>query len=414
MKKIKTIFSPQKILVLLFIAILIIAIPEFHKPSMSKTQAIVTTLCVNKDNEDIQISAVILAPGMEKSAKHEVFSATGKTVSEAVDRLSAMIGKNMAFAQCEIMAFGEELCQDGVMPVLDYMTRTKKVGRNSILINFVGETTDFAKAISYLNESKSLTVEEIMNFDERYILSETSNIDAFYQGYFSDLSLGLMSQMRLEKSGDYNKIEVEDISSPSGGDGSGGGTGAQSGGDSQKQYIVNDGVTTVFKQGKKVLELESELTKKVRYFMPKSQTGTITVDNVKDSLYNDVKVVFGLADKGIKLTPSFDKDKPKFKIDVELTVTVEEVIEYNPDNRFLRRNKEFLTSAAVDRLKESVKSDIFEVIDFCKTNKLDLIKVYKNFKRKKTKDFNKYLEKMGENYLEEIEYEVNVKVNSAD
>ena len=47
MKKLKTIFSPRNIAAWLLILVLIIAVPELDAPAMSKTEAIVTTLCVD-------------------------------------------------------------------------------------------------------------------------------------------------------------------------------------------------------------------------------------------------------------------------------------------------------------------------------------------------------------------------------
>ena len=66
------------------------------------------------------------------------------------------------------------------MPTLDYMTRTKKVGRNTVLINFEGDIKDFASAVSNLNVEKSLRIEEIINFDKRYVLTKDSNVESFY------------------------------------------------------------------------------------------------------------------------------------------------------------------------------------------------------------------------------------------
>ena len=52
-KKLKTIFSPRNLIVWMLMVIIIIAIPEISSPSMSKTEALVSMMCVEKNNNDI-------------------------------------------------------------------------------------------------------------------------------------------------------------------------------------------------------------------------------------------------------------------------------------------------------------------------------------------------------------------------
>ena len=140
MQKLKTIFSPRKLAVWLLVFVLIIAVPELDEPAMSKTEAIVTTLCVDKVDNQIQIATTVLAPAEDKKVNLQVYTGSGTSLGEAMGNVSLLIGKEMGFAQTQILALGTNLCEDSIMPTLDYMTRTKKVGRNTVLINFEGDT----------------------------------------------------------------------------------------------------------------------------------------------------------------------------------------------------------------------------------------------------------------------------------
>lgn len=408
-KKLKTLFSPRKLFAWLFIIILILAVPELTKPAMSQTEAIVSMMCIDKVDDEIKIATIVLTPALEKTADYEVYTGTGETVGEAVENVSLALGKSMGFAQCEIMAIGDNLASEGIMSSLDFMTRTRKVGRNAILVNFSGEVDKFAQAIVNLNVEKSLHIEDIMNFDKRYILSDESNIHSFYKGYFSDISQGLMPKIKLENENEGNAIEVQDGST-------GSGTTSQQGnssGDSKKSYILNDGTTCIFKNGKKLLELAPEQVKKVNIFLNKSQEGVIKVKNVNDYLYDNANVVLNLTKKDLKFKPSFDKGTPKFNIGIELSVLVEEIDEGNPNKRFLKRNKEFLTDALIERTIETVKSDAYEIVEFCKLNKIDLMHVYEYFDKFNHKQFKNYVQTEKENYLNDIEFSISVKVNSS-
>lgn len=409
MKKLKTLFSPRKIILWIFLIILIITVPEITKPAMSETEAIVTMMSIDKVDNNIKVSTAVLTPADEKKANYEVFSGVGATVGEAVENVSLSLGKSMGFAQCEIMAFGENLSSDGIMSSLDFMTRTRKVGRNALLINFSGEVEEFQQAVVNLNIEKSLPIEDIMDFDKRYIPTDDSNIHSFYKGYFSEISIGIMPKIQLLKEETTNAIELE---SGSTGVGSSTVPGSGTGGQNNKEYILNDGTVCVFKKGKKFLELTPEQMKKLNLITNVEQEGTLRVENVEDDLYNNSNIVLNINHKQLKFNPKFDDDKPIFDIEISLSVLVEEVDEENPNKEFLKRNKEFITDALVRKTKETVKADTLEIIEFCKTNQIDIIGVYENFYRKQYKKFKKYYDEQKEKYLDGIEYNITVKVSS--
>jgi len=410
MKKLKTLFSPRKFIVWIFLIVLIITVPEITKPAMSETEAIVTMMSVDKFDEKIKVSAAVLTPTNEKTSNYEVFTGVGGTIGEAVENISLTLGKSIGFAQCEIMAFGDNLSSEGIMPSLDFMTRTRKVGRNALLINFAGDVEKFQQAIVNLNIEKSLPLEDILNFDKRYVPTEDSNIHSFYKGYFSKISTGIMPRIQLLTQEQDNSIEIE-------GGATGGGSstepGSGSGNQNNKEYILNNGTICVFKQGKKVIELNPEIMKNLNLLLNTKQEGTIKVENIDDNLYNNSNVVLNITDKSLKYSPKFKNNKPILDIQIELAVLVEEVDENNPNKNYLKRNKEFLTPALVKKTKETIKEQANQIIDFCKEQEIDIFGVYENFYRKQYKKFKKYYNKNQEKYLDGVEYNVSVKVSSS-
>ncbi len=411
MKKLKSIFSPKKIAIWLFILLLVLTLPSANKPAMSQTSAIVTIMCVDQTEEDnIQVAVAVIAPAQDKTAKYEVFSGEGETLGEAVGNVSLSIGKDMGFAQCEILGIGDNLSEDGVMKVLDFMTRTKKVGRNTTLINASGDITDFVSAVTKLSMDKSLKIEEIINYDERFFVASDSNVETFYIGYYSDISLGIMPIIKLSDSEQSNAIEVSASSDQSGTGASGN---ANSNEENSKKYLVNDGSMRVFKNGKKFLDIDSEMVHKINFFLNESQKGSIIVEGVNDYLYDNAKVTLSIVKKNIKVKPMFDGKTPVYKAEIDLTIFVEEVGDYDPTLNMLKRNREFITDALIKKVEEKVQNDMKEVEDFCKENNVDVIDAYMQFNTLKHKDFKEYLSRVGiENYLDDIRFETTVNVRS--
>ena len=79
-KKLKSIFSPKKLVLWLSILILIFTVPAFNKSAMSQTQAIVTMLCVDKIDDKIKVAATVLTPSQDKKANFQVYSGEGETL----------------------------------------------------------------------------------------------------------------------------------------------------------------------------------------------------------------------------------------------------------------------------------------------------------------------------------------------
>ena len=153
--------------------------------------------------------------------------------------------------------------------------------------------------------------------------------------------------------------------------------------------------------------------KKANIFENDAQKGTIVVEGVSDHIYNDAKVVVNILKKDISIKPDFKDGTPIYKTDVSLTVFIDEVIEENPSERLLRRNQDFLTNALIEKIKQKMESDMREIISYCQNNKVDLLGVYKHFYALKNKEFEEYLSKVNEeNYLDGIDYQINIEVKS--
>ena len=296
------------------------------------------------------------------------------------------------------------------------MTRTKKVGKNAILTYFEGDIEEFAKSITTLAMEKSLKLEKIINFDKEYILAEDSNIESFYKGFFSDISIGIMPKVELTSEQKGNAIEVSSSGSSSSSSGSSGGSASSnegSSGSSDKKYIVTNGSTIVFKQGKKYYELSPSDVQKVNLFTNSSDKGTIIVEGVTDHIYDNAKVVVDILEKNSKIKVSFDGDTPVYSANVELIVFIDEVVQENPTDKFLVRNQDFFTEALIEKLKEKVLSSMNEAVNLIKEQNMDVLDIYKNFSRKQYKKFTEYLERVGmENYLQGVRFDFNVEINN--
>lgn len=405
MKKLHTLFSPKKVIVWIFVGVLIFTTPKLSMPAMSRTEAIVTMICIEKVEDKTEIATVVLSAGEDKKASYQVYTSVGENLADATKTLAEMLGKELGFAQCEIIAFGDNAREKGVMADLDFLIRTRKTSGNSVLVAFSGKTKEFAQTITDLGVKKGLKFDEVINNDRHFAYSKDSKLDSFYKNYFEKTALGIMPYVRFEKEEKIEAIEVQASSSQDGGN--------TKNEESEKKYLINDGTAVVLKNGKESFKVDREMCEKINLFLQEAQIDLIKVENVNDEIFDGSDIVFRIEKKKLKFAPSFENGAPIFKTKIETIVRVEEVVSNNPNDKFLVRNKEFLTDLAIKKLEEKIKETYLLVTDFCIENDFDILGVFKQFNAKCYTNFKEFL-KDDDNYLPKVKFDIDIKINSLD
>ena len=138
---------------------------------------------------DKGITAVV---GPNGSGKSNMYSAQASTIAEAVELIGMQLGKDLGFAQCDIVAIGQNLLNKNVVNALDYFTRTKKVGRNVLILAFEGKTDEsgMINGITLPAPAKVKTNEDIPEFT-KYDLNATYLKSNFKKTYPISVCCGI-------------------------------------------------------------------------------------------------------------------------------------------------------------------------------------------------------------------------------
>ena len=407
MQKFKMMFSPRKMLLWVSILILIISFQYTNQPAQSQTQAIVTALAVDTTEDNlVEVSAVILTPVQGSSTKRKAYSAEGVDITSAINNISLQLGKQIGFGQCDIMALGDNLCEENAMKALDYLNRTKRVGRNAVLINFSGKTEDIANCVVQLNDNMSLKVSEIINFNREYIVATETNIESFFKGYYGDLSLSIMPKIKVSEIEEVNavKIKVEDSGTSQSSSGDGGGTSPRSGGGQGKElYFVNDGTTSVFREGKKFAEISPDDVKYINLMQPENVLGTFVLEGVNRNLFNNARVVLDLS------------NKPKISYEIDLYIVLDEIIESEKTENLLHTENWFVDDSVVNGLKSKVQENLDKVVNKLKSQNIDMIEVYDKFYKFKNKKFTQFLNSLEnkQDFLKDVMFDYKITIHSS-
>jgi len=414
--KLKKIFSPRIIILFITLGIFLYSLTIVDSPSQSQTQGIVTVMAVDIVDDQIELACSVINPTGSTSAKSSYFSAKADSMVEAVELIGMQLGKDLGFAQCDVVAVGENIVEDGIVRALDFFTRTKKVGKNVLLVNFDGKPDEFIQSAIYLEEKLTLKLSQILKYNKEFMLAVDSNLENFYLGYYSDAGISIVPKLKLSKEQQDAGIEVQltqlesssSSSSSQGGESSSESTSSQG----EKIFFINDGTTTVLKRGAKLTELDPETIEKLNLFIKDSKYGTYKVENISDNLYKNATVVMELENKNSDLRYHFKNAKPVVQLKLTLYLKVEEVIETGQNKELLRREDELMTDAVVKKLKEDINADLNFCVNFMKENNMDLFGFGGWFNKFHYKKWNKYKskEENSQNVLNNINFEWEIHI----
>ena len=416
MQKFKRMFSPRKMVIWVSILVLIISFQYTNQPAQSQTQAIATALAVEQVEDGlIEVSAVILTPIPASTSKRKAYTAKGVDITNAINNISLQLGKQIGFGQCDIMAVGDKLCETNALKALDYLTRTKRVGRNAVLLNFSGKTEDFANCVVQINDSLSLKVSEIINFNREYITATETNIESLFKGYYGDLGVSTMPKIKISETESDNAIpiKVEEASS-SQSDTSGSG-GSSSGGGSKELYFTNDGTTSIFRDGKKFTEISPTDIKYVNLLQPENVLGTFILENVNSDLFKDARVVIDLTNKEMKYDLTFENTLPKITYEIDLYIMIDEIIEGEKTENLLHTENWFVDNSVVNGLTNKVEENLDMVVTKLKNQNMDIIEVYDKFYKFKNKKFTKFLSSLEseKEFLKDVIFDYKITIHSS-
>lgn len=420
--KMKKVFSPRRLIIWLSIIGLIFSFQYTNQPSQSKTQAVVSVLVADINEEDkVEVSAIIVTPIANSSSKHFAYTGEGGTVAKAVQNVSLQLGKEMGFGQCDVMALGNKLCETNTLKVMDYLTRTKKVGKNSILINFEGKTDEFANSIVYMLDNMGLSLVDIIDYNQKNTMASETNVETFLKSFYGDTGLSKMPKLAVQKEETVNaiKIDLGNNNSTSAGvsndeEGLSVDTETSSGGGGENKdgsvYFINSGTTAIFKDGKKILEYTPEDMAYINLLDKTSKNGEFKLEHITSEIYNDATIILRLVDKKIFAKYKF-KDTPYIKYDLDLYIDIEEVVEDSKNKNLLMSENWFVDQAVVDGLTDLIQTNLRESMQKIADNSTDVLNFYQPFNKFHHKKWGKYIETHPD-YLQNIEYDFNIKIYS--
>ncbi len=240
--------------------------------------SIITAIAVDKEEDNYLITAQVAVPeATDTNTENQKaqLSGKGKTVGEAIKDLGNTSGWFPKLAFCNLIILGNEIANENVIKVLDYFAKTLRVQDSALIVLSEKSGKEILSLSTPLDNISSFAIQKIVlktiGFDADVAHND---IKTFCTGYYSLNSSSYLPIIKVisADSGSGNKGEEQDNSSSSGSSSSSQGDKAK-GSNSDSNNLFDVRTTALFKNGKKVGELNKDLTYTFNAFNA-SLTGT--------------------------------------------------------------------------------------------------------------------------------------------
>lgn len=423
----------NKPMLFVFLVVLILYAPiALLMPADTSLRAIVTRIGIDSSPEGVEVSAVVFVPtpNTNYTENYKLFSAEAENVALAFQKISRYAGKKISLNLAEMIVVNEEISSGNLAKVIDSLTRSTDILNNAALICTNQSAKDFLNATLNLNSASDLNVEELIHYSQDKVYNTESNIESFYQGYFSPQKISMLGYIELASgtSGITTSGGSSASGSSGGGESSGGssssgasesegqatssGQGESSGGGEpqKKNTLLNEGRIAVYKDGTLNVVLTPEQLKGLNWLNPRCNESYLTVYNVTDEVFTNATITFKLLRKKLNINVYFVNDIPVFEGNLSLIMEVDQVKQENLDSDIMQPELSIISPELRNKVNMQAKKEFKVAQDLMIENKLDLVHVYDYFKAFHPKKFERFLNSLYDqsNFLEGVIFKLKI------
>lgn len=370
-----------KFFMLIFLGIFVFFISaDYNYINIEKT-ALIVSIGVDKKDDLYSVTTQIAIPQASADTaqnSESIITGEGDTIYSAISQIGEQTGWYPKLSFCNLIVLGESVLDGDVMSVVDFFVRSYKVEDSAILCACEGSAKDLLSSTSPLDNVSGFALSKIFvrdfNTASRVM---TTTIKNFSIGYFSKSKSNFMPLVKIKKLDDKVSSADNGLSGSSGESGSGSSSGGSSGGGDKKQnssVIYDASSTLLFYQGKKVGELDGELSLFFSLLFKSVNEASFSIESHDhDGKLGTFLISVTKATHRRKLT--FVDNKPVFTIYLDLWLKVSDTNlsqSINEVSNLGKLNDETLYKAQTytqDKINEIFKitkesgSDVFEYVN---------------------------------------------------
>ena len=438
-------FFKKHLTVFILILALILTPQSLNIQSELKMRIIMTAIGVDYSDNKYEVTAQVVRPqngseGGGRTAQLDFLTTEGDSIAEALYEISFQIGKTAGLGHVNTVVFGKSLVEEGkVLPAIDYFVRDARIPSSSLLLVAEAEAKDELKNTSSLELSTAISMQKLFLYKELSMNGVMMQLEQFLNFHNRIGKTVLISGIKFEdesskessggsgsSGGEKGGSSGESGGSSGGSSGGGslsssGGGGSSSGGSSSSggnssnvsKRIKYDNSVYMFKDGKLAHKFESdEEFNGINYLNTKSQYGIIHVEGVNDEVYYNANVDLYVRDKKLRYTCKFEDGKPICKLHISTSRNeIAEITDQKGSSvELYYTEKDFITDALKEKVEEKIINSCMTVFNKAKEVGCDILHLGEKLYRKHPKQWKEFYAQYGEDYLNQIAFEIEVSI----
>lgn len=423
MNKVIRFFKRRSWLVILLACLLFIP-QSFSYQAKLNMRVIVTGLAIDTADEGYEVTAQVVMPSPSSesggtSARLDFISEKGASVDEGIQKIAYKIGKEAGLSHTDFIMLGEEILKKNVAPVLDFFARDDQVSPAILLLGCEGKAKDTMKQTKNLELLVAVGLQQVFIFKQSSLNGISTAVDDFINDCYDISASSVISSIKIAPEGKEDESASSrtndngNLASEGQSEGSQGGSNGGSSGEEKNARIKFFNDVFYFKDGKLVGKLDKEDEILGLFFANKKSTnGNFKVAGITQDVLDNATVGIQFSNKKTKFKVDFVDDKPRLKFDITLgSIRLDEIL--NGDNASLSLYDK-QNSKIRDAIKKAVKKEVEKCIkstfDKAQADNVDIFHIAESCYQYKTKEWKKFYENEGENYLQKCSIEVEVKI----
>ena len=383
---------------------------DFGLIDVEKT-SIVTAIAVDYENDEYLVTtqaAVPEATDTNTENQKAQLSGKGKTVGEALKDLADLSGWFPKLAFCNLIILGNELANDNVVNVLDYFAKTLRIQDSALVVLAEKNAKDLLSLSTPLDNISSFAMQKIIyktsGFDRDVCPTNIKTFCAEHYSFASSAYMPLVKVVSADNGSSSGGQKQDNSSGNSSSKGGGGDTQKSSGSNADSNNLFDARTTALFKDGKKVGELDSKLTLAFNAFNYPLSGTNISVPDV-DINGKKVNFLLTIIDGNNSFKVKTENDSVLLTFNLNLFCKVSDTnTDYIDDS--VSQNKP-IPKAVVDKATESFVSNIEELVQTSVQTDCDFLQIKEKLYRYNHSKYSLFKD----NYLTKLKTKINVNIS---
>lgn len=314
-------------------------------------------LGIDKDGEDYQITTQMALPALLEGGGGGneppvwVVGGKGRTIFEAIRDVNTRSARRPFWGHLNVVVLGEDVAKDGLIPVLDLLSRGRELRRSNYILVSQGKARDILEAQPKLESINAIFISNLIENRSGQSVAPAVTLN--------DLLISLSSSGMESVLPRISALDQESFLPPKKGEGGE----PNEKGEKPKEIVELRGAG-IFRGDKLVDWMDEETTRGYLWVRKKVQGGIVVVDSPAEP---GAKISLEIKSNKSKITPKVENGE------VTIDIHLESTLNFVENSGIVNIEKGNIMEDLSQRASEAINKEVTKAIGKAQENKTDFL-----------------------------------------